>query len=63
MSNNNGSELTQNFEISKTSPMETVKTTNRNGGGNQPNLEKAYEELEKEIFEIKAKLQQSLGAS
>eukprot|EP00347_Sterkiella_histriomuscorum_P012914 403366738 len=59
--NMNGSELTQNFEFTKSSPMDTVKTTNRLG--TQPNLEKAYEELEREIHEIKSKLQQSLGAS
>ncbi|CDW81926.1 UNKNOWN [Stylonychia lemnae] len=62
MTNNHGSELTQNFDLSKTSPMDTVKTSKRPGGA-QPNLEKAYEDLEKEIFEIKSKLQQSLGAS
>ena len=55
------SELTNNFEFTKTSPMDTVKTTNR--VGSQQNLEKAYEELEREIYEIKSKLQQSLGAS
>ena len=43
-----------NFELTKNSP-ETIKTTT--------NLEKAYEELEKEILDIKNKLQKSLGAS
>ena len=59
-----------NFELSKASPMMTSKTMQgaassltggrTNGGGN---LEKAYEELEKEIFDIKQKLQKSLGSS
>lgn len=48
-----------NFELSKTSPMHTAKTTQNNN----TNLEKAYEELEKEIFEIKNKLQKSLNQS
>lgn len=39
--------------------MQTVKTTFNNNN----NLEKAYEELEKEIYEIKSKLQKSLNQS
>lgn len=41
-----------NFELSKPSPL---KGTKNNNPHNQ-NLEKAYEELEREIFDIKSKL-------
>jgi hypothetical protein len=51
----------QGFQDSRNSPQSRV--TNTNGTQQSNNLEKAYEDLEREIRDIKNKLQRSMGGA